>query len=91
VANPDLLADSEELVASLRRVVEGQTAEIVRDANGAPVALLTPVIAPATPAAREAFLEAFRAWRGGDPAEQLRDWEQLEEVLAEERSESETP
>jgi hypothetical protein len=33
----------------------------------------------------ERFLQLLRSWREGDPEQQRLEWEQLEEVLAEER------
>jgi hypothetical protein len=75
----------EELAAALRRVVGGQKAETIYDAAGAPVAVLIPVAEPGVLSERERFVQQLRAWRTGDPEEQRREWDQLAEVLAEER------
>jgi hypothetical protein len=76
----------DELAASLRRVVNDREAETLYASVGAPVAVLSP-IAEAAPQARavEQFLAQLRAWRQGNPEQQQAEWEQLQEVLAEER------
>ena len=81
----DNLPVADELVSSLRRVVSGKQPETVYDTNGTPVAILVPVAEPGGPTAREQFLRQLRAWRDGDPEKQRHEWEQLQEVLAEER------
>ena len=81
----DQLPVPEELAASLRRVVSGHKAETIYGAQGTPVAILVPVAETDAPTGRERFMEQLRAWRSGDPEEQRREWEQLAEVLAEER------
>jgi antitoxin (DNA-binding transcriptional repressor) of toxin-antitoxin stability system len=82
---PDNLPVPDELAASLRRVVDGKRPETLYDAEGIPVATLVPVGEPAGATAREQFVQQLRAWRHGDPGEQRREWEQLQEVLAEGR------
>ena len=85
MSQPKNLPVPDELAASLRRVVNGGRPETLYNAEGAPVAILVPVTQPSAPSAREQFLQQLRAWRHGDPEEQQREWEQLQELLAEER------
>ena len=85
MSQPDNLPVPDELAASLRRVVNGKRPETLYDADGIPVAILVPITEPAAPTAREQFLRQLRAWRHGDPEQQRREWEQLQEALAEER------
>jgi hypothetical protein len=81
----DNLPVSEELAASLRRVVSTKQPETLYDTVGTPVAIFIPVTEPRTQTAREQFLQQLREWHNGDPEAQRREWEQLQEVLTEER------
>jgi hypothetical protein len=81
----DNLPVPDDLAASLRRVVNAKQPETLYDTQGAPVAILMPVAEHGQQTARTQFLEQLRAWRRGDPEEQSREWEQLKEVLQEER------
>jgi hypothetical protein len=84
VLEPDSLPVPDELALSLRRVVNGKEPETLYDAEGTPVAILVPVAEPGSQTTREQFLQQLRAWRDGDQEEQRCEWEQLQEVLAEE-------
>jgi len=81
----DKLPLPDQWTASLRRVVTGKQPETLYDATGAPVAIILPATEPTPPNVRDGFLQQLRAWRHGDPEAQRREWEQLQEVLAEER------
>jgi hypothetical protein len=81
----DNLPLPDQLAASLRRVVTGGQPETLYDAAGTAVAVILPATEPASLNARDQFLQQLRAWRQGNPEAQRREWEQLQEVLAEER------
>jgi hypothetical protein len=75
-----------DLAATLRRVVSNGRAETLYDTQGTAVAILVPANEAGTASARDQFLQLLRELRDGDPDEQRRQWVELEEVLAEERS-----
>lgn len=81
----DALPSAEVLTEALRRVVNGRKAETIYDAQGIPVAILSPAVTSGTPAARAELLQMLRDLRDGDPDEQRRQWEELEAVLIEDR------
>jgi hypothetical protein len=82
----DALPVAHELETILRRVVSDRRAETLYDTQGAPVAILLPVTEAGTATARDLFLQLLRELREGNADEQRRQWEELEAVLAEERS-----